>query len=68
MTVTMEKIYEELKRIEDNMATKRDLESLRDTIEILSNPNTMKQISESLKDIEIGKTKKVSSVKDLLIA
>ncbi len=66
MTVTMEKIYEELKRIEDNMVTKRDLESLRDTIEILSNPDTMKQISESLDDIQKGKVKKISSVKDLL--
>lgn len=66
MTVTMEKIYEELKRIEDNMATKRDLESLRDTIEILSNPETMKQISESLDDIQKSKFKKVNSVKDLL--
>ena len=64
--VSMEKIYDELKRIEKNMVTKKDVEALTETINILSNPDTMQQIAESMKDIKEGRTKEISSVQDML--
>ncbi len=48
------------------MVTKKEIESLIDTIGIMGNPETMKQIAESMQDIKHGKVKEVSSVKDLL--
>ena len=64
--ISITDVYEELKRIEKNMVTKTDLESLTDTIEILSNPETMKQLLGSAEDIKRGKTKQITSAKDLL--
>lgn len=64
--ITMEKVYDELKKIEKDMVTKKEMESLVDTIEIISNPETMKQIAASMEDIKSGKEKEVDSVKDLL--
>ena len=66
--VSISKIYDELKRIEEIMVTKKDMERLLSSIEILSNPETVSQINDSTKDIQIGKTKKVTSVKDILKA
>jgi len=62
----MTKVYGELKRIEETMATKEDLQALGETIEILSNPTTVKQIAESLRDIREGKEKEISSVQEML--
>lgn len=59
------KIMDELKRIEENMVTKDDLRSLIETVEILSNPDTMQQIEESQKDIENGDFETVDSADDL---
>jgi len=64
--VSIKKVYDELKRIEQEMATKKEIEILTDTISIMSNPETMKQIAGSLKDIEKGRTKEINSVKDLI--
>ena len=64
--ISMERVYEELKMIESRMATKEDLKALADTIEILSNPETMKQIAESDRDIKEGKVKEINSADDLL--
>lgn len=64
--ISIKRIYDELKKIEKMMATKQEIESLKDTIEIMSNFKTMKQIAGSMKDIEQGKFKEISSVKDLL--
>ena len=65
-TVSIKKIYEELKNIEKKMVTKKEIESLTDTIKIVSNPETMKQIAESMEDIKHGRVKEVNSVKDLI--
>ena len=65
-TVTLEQVYDELKKIEKKMITKEELDSLKDTMEILSNPDTMTQIAESTKDIHVGRVKEVHSVKDLI--
>src|SRR3989338_5211858 len=48
--MTMQQLFDELKKIEENMATKKEIKSLIDTIEIMSNPDSMKQIASSMKD------------------
>ena len=64
--ISITDVYEELKKIERNMVTKQELESLSATIEILSNPETMKQLTESAEDIRKGKVRQVASAHDLL--
>jgi antitoxin YefM len=64
--VTMKEVFDELKKIERNMVTKEEMEALVDTIEIMSNPHTMKQIAQSEEDIKRGRVKTVHSVKDML--
>ena len=65
-TITIKKVYNELKKIEKSMATKKEIESLKDTIEIMGNPDTIRQIADSMQDIKQGKVKEVNSVKDLV--
>lgn len=48
------------------MATKEDVEALAETIEVLGNKDTMRQIVESMDDIKHGRVKVVTSVKDML--
>ena len=64
--ISLTTVYNELKRIEKKMVTREHLNSLIDSIEILSNPETMQQIASSLKDVQAGRVRKVGSVKDLL--
>ena len=45
---------------------KKDIQLLTDTLGIMNNPETMKQIAESMEDINQGKVKDVNSVKDLI--
>jgi antitoxin YefM len=59
-------VYEALKRIEEKMATREDVEALIDSVEILNNPKTMEALRKSDQDIESGRVKEVTSVKDLL--
>ena len=66
MAITMEKIYEELKKIELKIVTREEIISLIETGEIERNSETMAQIESSVKDINKGKTKIVNSAKDLL--
>ena len=63
-TITVNDVFAELKKIEQKMATKEDIESLTYTIEIMSNPDTMRQIVDSMSDIQEGK--EVHSVKGML--
>ena len=65
-SASMKKVYEELKKIEENMITKNEIEALIDTIEIIGNPETLKQIADSMMDIKNGRVKEVNSVKDIL--
>ena len=58
-------LYEELKKIEKNMATKEELEQLSETMELLLNNETMGQITSSDEDIAEGRTKEISSVNDI---
>tara|TARA_Y100000310_G_scaffold260185_1_gene269025 strand:- start:494 stop:709 length:216 start_codon:yes stop_codon:yes gene_type:complete len=65
-TITMEKVYDELKKIESKMVTKKEMESLMETLEILGNPETMDQLHSSKKDIAAGKLRKTDSVSDMI--
>ena len=65
--VSLQQVYDELKKIEINMVTKAEFESLTDSLEILSNPESMKQLVGSSEDIRKGRAKQVTSTKDLLI-
>ena len=64
--VSVKDVYEELKKIEQKMATKEDVESLIETIEIISNPETMRQIADSMDDIKHGRVKEITSAQDML--
>ena len=63
--ITIERVYDELKLIERNMVTKEEMERIVDTIEILSNPDTMEQIIRGEEDIKNGRVKAVKSVRDI---
>jgi len=55
-----------LKSIEKNMVTKKEIESLIETMGTMNNPETMRQIASSMEDIKSGRVKEVSSVKDIM--
>ncbi len=64
--VTIQDVYEALKRVEEKMVTREDIEALVDSVEILSNPKTMEALRKSDLDIKAGRVKEVTSVDDLL--
>jgi len=64
--VTIDEVYQEIKKIRETMVRREDIEPLVDTIEILSNPKTMKSIKRSGSDIAAGRVKEITSVDDLL--
>jgi len=65
-SVTIDEVYLEIKKIQDTMVRREDLDALLDTIEILSNPKTMAMIHKSESDISSGRCKEISSMDDLL--
>ena len=64
--VTIQDVYEAVKRIEEKMVTQKDVKALIDSVEILSNPKTMEALHKSDQDIKAGRLKEVTSVKELL--
>lgn len=64
--VTIEQVYQEIKKIREDMVRKEDLEALVDTVEILSNPSKMQSLQKSDQDIRDGRVKEITSVEDLL--
>ncbi|UZE92138.1 MAG: hypothetical protein IB616_05355 [Methanosarcinales archaeon] len=64
--VTIEDVYQGLKRMEEKMVTREDIELLIDSVEILSNPKTMEALRKSDRDVKAGRVREVTSVKDLL--
>ena len=64
--VTIDEVYQEIKKIQETMVRREDIEPIVDTIEILSNPETMEIIKRSESDIAAGRVKEISSVDDLL--
>lgn len=65
-SVTLKDVYQELKRLEEKMVTREDIEALIDTVEILGSPRTMEALRKSDLDIKAGRVKKVTSVKEML--
>jgi len=66
-TITIQEVYKELKEIKEKMVSKEEVNQLIETMEILHNPETMHQIKASEIDILEGRTKKIHSVKELLV-
>ena len=64
--VTIDQVYQEIKKIRADMVKREDLEGLVDTVEILSHPEKVQAIKKSERDIKQGKVKAISSVNDLL--
>lgn len=64
-SINISDVYEKLKEIERTMATKKELAQAFETICVLSNEETMKQIDSSASDIERGKFRQISSIEDL---
>ena len=64
--VTIQDLYETLKRIEQKMVTREEVDALIDSVEILNNPKTMAALHKSDQDIEAGRVREVTSVKELL--
>jgi|GEM_PF-2222400 len=53
-SVTIQEVYHKLLSIEEHMVTKEELEPLIETIEILSNHETMQALAKSDDDIKKG--------------
>jgi len=64
--ITLKQVFDELKEIERKMITKEEIEALVDTMEIMGNQHTMKQIAQSDEDIKHGRVKTIHAVKDML--
>ncbi len=65
-TVTLDELYLEIKKIQETMVRREDLDALIDTIEILSDPGMMVTIQASEEDIAAGRFREISSIDDLL--
>ena len=67
MTETITQVLNELRIIKEKQTlTDEELESLKTTLDIMSNPETMKSIEISMKEIREGKYTKFTTFKDLL--
>ncbi len=65
-TITIGDVYNELKKIEGMMLTKTDLDQVFQTMAILANDETMKQIVASEEEIAAGGGREIKCVHDLL--
>ncbi len=65
-SVTIQEVYHKLLSIEEHMVTKEELEPLIDTIEILSNHETMQKLAKSDDDIKKGNVRSITGINDLL--
>ena len=65
-TITLETVYNELKALRTRMGSKKDIRSLIETIDVLGNPETMRQLAQSADDVRNSHVKEVDSANDLL--
>ena len=61
--IKLDDIYKELRKIESIMATKREIESLSDTVEILSNPRWLREVMAGKEAVRKGKVRSLDDVK-----
>ena len=64
--VTIDEVYQEIRKIRADMVRREDLEALVETVEILSSKETMQLIRQSDEDIRHGRVKEIKSVDDLI--
>ena len=64
--ITLNELQEEIKKMRKTMVTKQELESWLETMAILSNPETMKQIEASERDVREGRFTEIDSIHELL--
>jgi len=65
-SISIANLSKEIERLKKNMVTREQLNQALETMAILSNENTMKQIRASEEDIKAGRVEEVTSIKDLL--
>ena len=65
-TVSLRKVYRELLEIKQRMLSREEFESKMETLEILHNADTMRQLKASEEDMRMGRTKRIRNVKYLL--
>jgi len=63
--INPEMIYKKLLEMQKSMITRNEMKSFTETIQILSNPETMRQIQNSERDISNGNVWEINSVSDL---
>jgi len=59
-------VLDEIRKIREHMVTKEEMESALETIEIVSDPDTLRQLAVSEQDIREGRVRRIRSVKDLV--
>ena len=64
-SIGLKELHDELKKIKSSMITKKEMNSFLETLSIVSNENTMRQIQNSEQDIKDGKTRDVNSSNDI---
>ena len=64
-TINLNELHNELKKIKNNMVTKKEMNKFMETFAIMSNENTMKQIQNSEQDIKDEKIREINSLNDL---
>lgn len=62
----MERLSQKVREIEATMVTRKQLAGILETIEILSDKEAVEKIRQGERDIEEGRVKEITSVKDLL--
>ncbi len=65
-TITLNELQQEIKKMRKTMVTKQELESWLETMAILSNPETMKQLEASEQDVREGRFTEINSIHELL--
>ncbi len=64
--ITLSELQEEIKKMRKTMVTKQELESWLETMAIMSNLDTMKQIEASEQDVREGRFTEINSIYELL--
>jgi hypothetical protein len=65
-TATLNRIYEELLAVKQQMVRREDIEAVLDTPLIRSNRQTMRTLAESRRDVKAGRVRTITGVNDLL--
>ena len=63
--IDLKQLNNEMKKIKNRMITKDEMNRFLETLAIISNEDTMKQIQNSEQDIKVGKIREANSSNDL---